>query len=57
MEKFTQARKGILCGGALAMAMGLSAQERQPNIIMFLVDDMGWQDTEVPFYKDSTNLI
>lgn len=56
MEKFTQARKGILCGGALAMAMGLSAQERQPNIIMFLVDDMGWQDTEVPFYKDSTNL-
>lgn len=27
---------------------------KQPNIIFFLVDDMGWQDTSVPFYKDST---
>ncbi|MEN7548257.1 sulfatase [Rapidithrix thailandica] len=27
---------------------------KQPNIIMFLVDDMGWQDTSVPFYKEST---
>lgn len=22
----------------------------KPNIIMFLVDDMGWQDTSVPFF-------
>ncbi|MBI1344277.1 MAG: sulfatase-like hydrolase/transferase [Terrimonas sp.] len=29
---------------------------RQPNIIFFLVDDMGWQDCSVPFYKDSTKL-
>jgi arylsulfatase A-like enzyme len=28
----------------------------RPNIIVFLVDDMGWQDTSVPFYKDSTAL-
>lgn len=29
----------------------------QPNIIMFLVDDMGWQDTSVPFYNnEKTNL-
>jgi len=27
----------------------------QPNIIFFLVDDMGWQDTSVPFYKESTS--
>lgn len=23
----------------------------KPNIIMFLVDDMGWQDTSVPFLR------
>lgn len=28
------------------------ARQRQPNIIMFLVDDMGWQDTSVPFYNN-----
>ncbi|MCL3780728.1 DUF4976 domain-containing protein [Prolixibacteraceae bacterium JC049] len=27
---------------------------KQPNIIMFLVDDMGWQDTSVPFWKKKT---
>ena len=30
--------------------------QQQPNIIMFLVDDMGWQDTSVPFYTQRTNL-
>lgn len=30
-----------------------SAMER-PNIIMFLVDDMGWQDTSVPFHTEMT---
>ena len=31
-------------------------QERteHPNIILFLVDDMGWTDTSVPFWTDST---
>ena len=32
------------------------AQGQQPNIIMFLVDDMGWQETSVPFYKERTLL-
>ena len=27
---------------------------QQPNIIMFLVDDMGWQDTSVPFWTEKT---
>ena len=27
---------------------------KQPNIIMFMVDDMGWQDTSVPFWKEKT---
>lgn len=26
----------------------------KPNIIFFLVDDMGWQDTSVPFWKEKT---
>ncbi len=26
----------------------------QPNIILFLVDDMGWQDTSVPFWTEET---
>lgn len=26
----------------------------KPNIIFFLVDDMGWQDCSVPFYKERT---
>ncbi|MCE4564948.1 sulfatase [Maribellus sp. CM-23] len=31
------------------------ASER-PNIIVFLVDDMGWQDTSEPFWKELTPL-
>ena len=25
-----------------------------PNIVLFMVDDMGWQDTSVPFWKEKT---
>ncbi len=28
----------------------------KPNIIFFFIDDMGWQDTSVPFYKEKTKL-
>ena len=40
----------ISCG--LFLAPDLMASQKQPNIIMFLVDDMGWQDTSVPFYNN-----
>ena len=34
-----------------------ATEERQkPNIILFLVDDMGWQDTSVPFWREKTPL-
>lgn len=32
------------------------AQQAKPNIILFMVDDMGWQDTSLPFWKDTTAL-
>ncbi len=31
-----------------------SSAEEKPNILLFLVDDMGWQDTSVPFHTEKT---
>ena len=28
--------------------------DKRPNILLFLVDDMGWQDTSVPFWEQKT---
>lgn len=33
-----------------------SQRNLKPNIIFFFIDDMGWQDTSVPFYKEKTEL-
>ncbi|WP_316823153.1 sulfatase [Pedobacter gandavensis] len=30
--------------------------QKKPNIIVFLVDDMGWQDTSLPFWTQKTPL-
>lgn len=30
------------------------ASSHSPNILLFFVDDMGWQDTSVPFWKEQT---
>ena len=44
--------------GYLAIAKVVAGHIRrpvkQPNIVMFLVDDMGWQDTSVPFHEAVT---
>lgn len=29
--------------------------DKRPNIILFMVDDMGWQDTSLPFWKQKTH--
>ena len=34
----------------------LAQTQNKPNIVLFLVDDMGWQETSVPFYKEKTLL-
>jgi len=33
-----------------------AGQNTPPNIIVFLVDDMGWQDTSLPFWNKETDL-
>lgn len=39
------------------ISISLPAQPKpRPNIIIFLIDDMGWQDTSVPFWKEETPL-
>ena len=43
----------------MAAVLPLAAQavaDKAPNIILFLVDDMGWQDTSVPFAETKTRL-
>jgi arylsulfatase A-like enzyme len=44
---------GVLFAGSGA-CQGGPRHTRQPNIILFLVDDMGWQDTSVPFHTEPT---
>lgn len=52
-------RTSLRCLALLALAALVSpsaqATER-PNIIFFLVDDMGWQETSVPFHSEVTAL-
>ena len=40
----------------VAAAAILPKNGGKPNIIFFLVDDMGWQETSVPFYTEVTEL-
>lgn len=59
-------RSFLKCAGALGAAAmfplsrlrntAIAAAKARPNIIVFLVDDMGWEDTSEPFYKDVTEL-
>ena len=51
----------IIVLAALSIACLLCERSRagepeQPNIVLFLVDDMGWQDTSVPFHDEVTPL-
>ena len=46
----------VLGGLAGRAADPVPAAARRPNIVFFLVDDMGWQDTSVPFHSEPTAL-
>jgi len=42
--------------GLFAYGTGSHAATQRPNILFFLVDDMGWQETSVPFHTEVTAL-
>src|SRR5574344_2163205 len=49
--------KTIISAFTLLATAGVSqAANDRPNIILFLVDDMGWQDTSLPFWTEKTPL-
>ena len=54
------ASMSVIAGGIITVTEGCQATDREnkqaPNIIFFLVDDMGWQDTSVPFWEEKTLL-
>lgn len=47
-------RSGLFALGLTCCTAAMHAENGQPNIVLFMVDDMGWQDTSVPFYSDTT---
>lgn len=40
----------------LCLHVAMAQNSGKPNIIVFLVDDMGWQDTSLPFWTQATAL-
>ena len=52
-------KKRILSMAAIPLAgltgmLNAATPKEKPNIILFMVDDMGWQDTSVPFGPEKT---
>jgi arylsulfatase A-like enzyme len=41
---------------AAVTLVAAQVSSKQPNIVFFLVDDMGWQDTSEPFWDEVTDL-
>ena len=45
---------GQMAMPTLTLAQDKTDRTQRPNIILFMVDDMGWQDTSVPFWTQRT---
>ncbi len=46
-----------LCASSWTGCASLAGRaDARPNIVFFFVDDMGWQETSVPFHKEITDL-
>ena len=43
----------LLTGGFISCNRQQKPEASRPNILFFLVDDLGWEDTSVPFWHDS----
>ena len=41
-----------MAAGPAQAAQTAQGKGKRPNIVLFMVDDMGWQDTSVPFYYE-----
>lgn len=46
----------VLIAAMVAVPAADATRAARPNIIFFLVDDMGWQETSVPFHTETTAL-
>ena len=44
----------MLAGISCTQISADKKSDPKPNIIVFMVDDMGWQDTSVPFWTEKT---
>ena len=44
----------LAAAATLGCAPAHAEQQKRPNILVFLVDDMGWQDTSVAFWNHRT---
>lgn len=54
---FNMHKKNLLSVAVLSASAVLAQPvDTRPNIIYFLVDDMGWQDTSLPFWTEKTPL-
>lgn len=56
IQKRLSASAAFLSVGIGLCAATSAKTDNRPNILLFLVDDMGWQDTSLPFWNETTPL-